>query len=64
MTGYTEKQADRIIERIDRQTAKACEEVARLFAGVTDHAYTPDAIQSDIKVRAAMLKDIVRRRRR
>lgn len=63
-TGYTEKQAERLMLRIDANAEKAISEVDAMFAHVPDLGMSGASIESEIRMRAAYLKDVVSRRRR
>ena len=63
--GYTPTQAERLINRIDVQAAKACDALAAMYAIVPDHASGQLAyLQDEIMMRARQLQDVPRRRTR
>ena len=62
--GYTEKQINDLVVKIDKQADKACGEIEKLFALVPDKGLTPSSVIDELLFRTAVLKDIVRRRRR
>ena len=63
-TGYTDKQAERLMQKIETQAARACDEIASLHAIVPDTLVSPSYLQGEVIARSRQLQDIVRRRRR
>lgn len=65
MTGYTAKQSERLMERLDSQAAKACVNIAAMFDLVTDHnPHRKSYLQDQVISAASEVKEIVRRRTR
>lgn len=62
MVGYTQKQANDLVLKIDRQAEKACQEVEKLFKLIPDQGLTPISVIDELRFRSSVLKDIVRRR--
>lgn len=62
--GYTELQAGRLVQKIDRQVEKVCEEIARLEALVPDSYTRTEYLQGQIRGRGMEMVGVVRRRQR
>jgi len=62
--GYTQKQAARLLHRLEVQAARVCDELVALHDLVPDHGRTPNDLQELVLERQYDLQAIVNRRRR
>jgi hypothetical protein len=63
--GYTDKQAERLMQKIDLQAARACDALVAMYDVVPDQSYPSLAyLQGEIMQRCRQLQDTVRRRKR
>lgn len=67
MVGYTDKQAERLLHRIDVAAARIDDDVAKLMSIVPDNGHTTSAtmtVHEEIQTYVWRLKDMVQRRKR